>query len=177
MVVGRIQAGDHGLFDLGAAEALGCLDHLRQLLLEILGIPSVLLKVNADDGCPLIFGREPDEENFIKASLPQQLRGKSLDAVDGGHNEAGRRLLLHPGDERAKHALRRAPIGAAIAADSGERFLELVEPQDAGADCLGRLYDCAHVALGLADEASEDAAEVQFQEGNLPNIAAGLRGK
>src|SRR5262245_34100320 len=73
--------------------------------------------------------RQVDEEDLIKSSLAKEFRRQSLDVVRGGNQEYRSVSLLHPGQQRSKHPLRKAAIGR-MRRGGGKSLLDLVDPKD-----------------------------------------------
>src|SRR6185437_4211085 len=96
--------------DLGPAETIRCLGNLSNI--EVFGVALALTQMNGADRGPRFEVGEIDEEDFVEATLSQKLRRKRLDVVGGGDDENGVGVLLHPGQQRAEHALGKAAVGA-----------------------------------------------------------------
>jgi hypothetical protein len=61
--------------------------------------------------------------------------------------------------------------------DTAEALLDLVDPEDAGADGLGGLDDGTDVGLRLPDETAEETAGIELQQGHAEDAGGGLGGE
>ena len=124
--------------------------------------------MNPEDLLALLDGRQIHEEDFVEPALPEQLRREGVDRVGRGHAEDERLLVLEPGEKRAEDARRGAGVGPSGALDAGEGLFDLVHPEHGRGDGLGHLERAAHVVLGGAHQAAEDARQVKPQQRKSP---------
>ncbi|MNV10506.1 hypothetical protein D3C71_1010350 [compost metagenome] len=153
-----IQPGHHGLFDLGAGEAIAGRRQGRQR--EVVGIELAPAQVQAQQLDPGVGIGQVDEEDLVEAALAQQLGRQLVDLVGGGHDEHRALALGQPGQQVAQDA----PRHPAILATAGQALLDLVDPQHARGQLLGRGQRLAQVLLGLAVVLVIQAAKVQPQQ-------------
>lgn len=78
-------------------------------------------------------------------------------------------MLSHPGEQSCQHPLRRA----AIVVPGGDTFLDFVDPKHAGRHHLRQLKRFADVLLGFTEKFVTQGAEVEAQQGHMPD--AGYR--
>ena len=130
-----VEAGDHGLLDLGAREPVR--GHGQGVEVELRRVAVAFGQVDAPDVGAFAGVGQVDEEDLVEAALAHQLGRQLADVVGRGDDEDRRLLLLQPGDEAAEDAGRRAGVADVAGADAGEALLDLVDPQHHRRDALG----------------------------------------
>ena len=95
--------------------------------------------MDAEDCLADVLGREVDKKDFIEAPFAQELRRELQDVVGGRDHEDGFLFLLHPRQEGADHARRRASVRSVAATHAGEAFLDFINPECARRQGLGQL--------------------------------------
>ena len=166
-----VQRAHHDLLDFRAGETgrgIGQRTH-REAAPVHLALVQVQLENLAARRCI----RQVDEEDFVEAALAQQLRRQLLHRIRGRHQEHARLPLGHPGEEVAEDAARYAAVLFATA--GGQAFLDLVHPQHAGRELLGRFERVAQVLLGLAVVLVVQRAEIQAHQRHAQAAGNGLR--
>ena len=158
--MGRVQARDDGLLDLRSGEARCRRGQRRQgegLRVQVAG-----LQVDAQQLHPDVRLGQVDEEDFVEAALAQQFGRQVLDLVGGGHQEHRRLALGHPGQQVAQHPPRHPAV--ALARIGAHALFDLVDPQHARRQLVGRGQRGAQVLFGLAVVFGVQGAEIQAQQ-------------
>ncbi|MNS97947.1 hypothetical protein D3C72_1322960 [compost metagenome] len=164
----RIQPRHDRLLDFRTGKPVGRRCQCRQR--EVVGIELAPPQVQPQQFHAHIGRGQVDEEDLVEAALAQQLCGQLVYLVGGGHDEHRRLALGHPGQQVAEHAARHAAILAA----GGQALFDLIHPQHAWRQLLGRGQRLAQVGFGLAVVLVVQRAHVQAQQRHAKAGGGGL---
>ena len=106
---GAVHAGEDGLFDFGAGEPVGGLS--EQVEVKLVFVSPATAEMDGEYCLALPFSGQVDEEDFVEASFAHQFGREVGDVVGGGDHEDWVAMILHPGQERAEHALGESAVG------------------------------------------------------------------
>ena len=135
--------------------------------------PVPFLQLDFEDRLPLLDVGETHLKDFVEPSATQELRGKIGDVVRCCDHIDRALLFLHPRKKLTEQTGRHLSSGT----ESGEGFLNLVDPEDAGCRGFRDPDGFAKVLLALSDIFPHQTADVQTQQRDSELLGNTLRGQ
>ena len=170
---GLVQRLDEGGIDLGAGVQFAGTGQDDGVVADL--ITAILFDDDVPDGTAFVLIGQVDEPEFVPPPFAQHLRWQLADVVGSGDDEHGLGLVLQPVEHGSEYPGAGAAVGgAARAGRSAKAFLDLVDPQHAGADRLGGGDDAAKVSFRLTDQATKQATGIKLEQRNAEHAGGGF---
>src|SRR5690606_37229938 len=100
------------------------------------------------------------------------------DVVGGGDDVDRLRFVLEPVEHGAEDSAAGPAVGAAVrSAHTAECFLDLIDPENTGADGLRGLNDGSEVCFGLTDQPAEQLPGIELQQRDAEDAGRGFGGE
>jgi len=135
---------------------------------------AIQLPIDCPDGFLLLSTGEIEKDHGIEAFGPGKFRREPADIIAGGDQIDIRLVVIHPGEEGPEESGRHATIGLATGGTPTEGLFHLIDKEDAGGHGIGDPQGTADILLGLTDQRTVEAADVQDEDRPTGLFAQGL---